>query len=115
MLTRMFRPPSRLAAARRILAGTDRNPRYSWASLNVTRYQNPEYDAPHGQARVEMDPDRQVELFIAMNDLSVEEVAEIPLVLSGGDPAATINLTGYATTSWISNYHDIANWRMTEG
>jgi peptide/nickel transport system substrate-binding protein len=86
----------------------------NWATLNVTRYQNPEYDALHDQARVEMDPDAQVELFIAMNDLSVEDIVEIPLVLSGGGPAASNALTGYETTPWTSNYHDIANWRMAE-
>jgi len=86
----------------------------SWAGLNVTRYNNPEYDSLHDQARVEMDPDRQVELFIAMNDLSVEDVVEIPLVISGGGPAAANRLTGYAVTPWTSNYHDIQNWRAEE-
>ena len=63
---------------------------------------------------MEMDPDRQIELFIAMNDLSVEDIAEIPLVISGGGPAASIKLTGYNTSPWTSVYHTIADWRMEE-
>jgi peptide/nickel transport system substrate-binding protein len=86
----------------------------NWANLNVTRYQNPDYDALHDQARVEMDPDRQIELFIAMNDLSVEDIAEIPLVISGGGPAASIKLEGYNISPWTSNYHTIADWRMKD-
>ena len=83
-----------------------------WTGPNVTRYQNPEYDALHDQARVEMDPARQEELFIQMNDISVNDFAEIPIVNGGGGAAAAANLTGYATTPWTSNYHDIANWRI---
>jgi peptide/nickel transport system substrate-binding protein len=86
----------------------------NWSTLNVTRYQNPKYDKLHDQARVEMDPDRQVELFIAMNDLSVEDIVEIPLVISGGGPAASIKLVGHNTSPWTSVYHTIADWRMEE-
>ena len=85
-----------------------------WTGPNVVRYQNPEYDALHDQARVEMDPDRQNELFIQMNDISVNDYTEIPIVNGGGNAAASAKLTGYNITPWTSNYHDIANWRMEE-
>lgn len=83
-----------------------------WGAANVTRYQNPEYDALHAEASTEMDPARQDELFIQMNDISVNDFAEIPFVNGGGGAAAAANLTGYAPTPWTSNYHDIANWRI---
>jgi len=83
----------------------------NWSGINVTRYSNPEYDKLHEQAKSEMNPDTQNELFIAMNDISVNDYVEIPLVLPQGLTAAASNLTGYDPTSWTSPYWDIANWR----
>ena len=86
----------------------------NWSNRNVTRYQNPEYDALHDQAKVEMDPDKQNELFIAMNDLSVADVAEIPLVISGGGGAASTRLVGNTPTPWTGPYHDIKDWKWND-
>lgn len=83
----------------------------SWAGLNVTRYSNPDYDALHEQAKTEMDPDKQNELFIGMNDISVNDFVEIPLVLPQGLTAAAADLTGYDPTPWTGPYWDVANWR----
>lgn len=83
----------------------------SWKGLNVTRYSNPEYDALHEQAQSEMDPDTQNELFIKMNDISVDDFVEIPMVLPQGLTAAAADLTGYDPTSWTGPYWDIADWR----
>jgi peptide/nickel transport system substrate-binding protein len=83
----------------------------SWNGRNVTRYSNPEYDKLHEQAQSEMDPDTQNELFIKMNDMSVDDVVEIPLVVPQGLTAASKDLTGYDPTSWTGPYWDIANWR----
>ena len=86
----------------------------NWTGPNVVRYQNPEYDALHDQALVEMDPARQEELFIQMNDISVNDYTEIPIVNGGGGAAASVRLTGYATSPWSASYYDIANWRIEE-
>lgn len=85
-----------------------------WANLNVTRYQNPEYDELHAQASKEMDPDKQNELFIKMNDISVNDVAEIPMVTPVGLGAHNKNLTGHNSSSWAGAYWDIADWKMEE-
>ena len=83
----------------------------SWGGLNVTRYSNPEYDALHEQAKTEMDPDTQNDLFIKMNDISVNDVVEIPMVIPQGLTAAAADLTDYNPTSWTGPYWDIQNWR----
>ncbi|MDQ3548982.1 MAG: peptide ABC transporter substrate-binding protein, partial [Chloroflexota bacterium] len=48
----------------------------TWSGTNTTRYSNPEFDALHDQARVELDPDKQIEQIVALNDLVVNDFAE---------------------------------------
>ena len=84
----------------------------SWAGTNITRYNNPEYDTLHDQAKTELDEDAQVELFIAMNDLSVNDFVEVPVVHRAAVACATNNLSGYIGTTWASDVYDIKNWRM---
>ena len=86
----------------------------SWAGTNITRYNNPEYDTLHDQAKTELDEDAQAELFIAMNDLSVNDFVEVPIVHRAAVACATNNLSGYVGTTWASDVYDIKNWRMEE-
>ncbi|HMM43838.1 MAG TPA: peptide ABC transporter substrate-binding protein, partial [Thermomicrobiales bacterium] len=83
----------------------------SWAGTNVTRYNNPEYDKLHDQAQVEMDPAKQADLFIAMNDLSVNDFVEIPIVHRGNLIAVSKDLEGYSPASFMSDVYDMKNWR----
>jgi peptide/nickel transport system substrate-binding protein len=85
-----------------------------WAGTNITRYNNPEFDKLHDQARVELDPDTQVELFVAMNDMAVNDFAEIGIVWRNGVTCVANNLTGYVGTTWASDVYDIKNWRRDE-
>jgi peptide/nickel transport system substrate-binding protein len=50
-----------------------------WASRNLVRYSNPEYDAAHEAAQVEFDVAKRAALFIKMNDLVVGSNHVIPL------------------------------------
>jgi peptide/nickel transport system substrate-binding protein len=81
-----------------------------WSGTNITRYQNPEYDKLHDQARVELDPEKQNELFIKMNDISVNDFVEIPLVHRGGVSAAATNLDGYDPGPFVNETWDLKNW-----
>jgi len=85
-----------------------------WSGTNITRYNNPEYDKIHDQARVELDPDRQVELFVAMNDMAVNDFVEIGIVWRNGVTCVANDLTGYVGTTWASDVYDIKNWRRDE-
>jgi peptide/nickel transport system substrate-binding protein len=83
-----------------------------WAGTNITRYNNPDFDKLHDQARTEMDPDKQVELFVAMNDMSVNDFVEIPLVHRAGVAAKNKKLQGNVGTPWASDIYDVKNWTM---
>jgi len=82
----------------------------SWAGTNITRYNNPEFDKLHDQARVEMDPNKQVDLFVAMNDLSVNDFVEVPIIHRAAVACAANTLAGYVGTTWASDVYDIKNW-----
>lgn len=86
----------------------------NWAGTNITRWNNPDYDVLHDQARIEMDPDKQVDLFVQMNDMSVNEFVEIPIVHRAGVAAAAKTLKGYTSTPWSSDVYDIKNWSREE-
>jgi peptide/nickel transport system substrate-binding protein len=83
----------------------------AWSGTNITRYNNPEFDVLHDQARTELDPDRQAELFIAMNDMSVNDFVEIPIVHRASVACVANSLSGYETATFMSDVYDIKNWR----
>jgi len=82
----------------------------AWSGTNTTRYSNPEFDKLHDQARVELDLDKQIEQIIALNDMVVNDYAEITLVHRNGVLAAAADLKGYDGTPWASSLYDIKNW-----
>jgi peptide/nickel transport system substrate-binding protein len=52
-----------------------------WASVNVSRWRNDEYDRLWRAAETEMDPVKRAAMFIRMNDLVVQNVVVIPVVI----------------------------------
>jgi peptide/nickel transport system substrate-binding protein len=88
-----------------------------WGARNFQRYNNPEYDALYEQARIESDPEKQVELFIQLNDLLYNDAAVLPLVRAGDKQALsrTLNLENIAPSPYEFDYWNIANWnRISE-
>jgi peptide/nickel transport system substrate-binding protein len=86
----------------------------SWAGTNTTRFVNEEYNELYSQALTELDPAAQQELFWAMNDIAVNEVAEIPLVHRADVIGAANKLKGYDPSPWTPDVRDIANWYFEE-
>ncbi len=86
----------------------------NWSGDNIMRWNSPEFDALHDQARVELDPDRQVELFVEMNDMSINEVVEIPLVHRASVNAASGTLGGQQGANFLSVLYDVKNWFRDE-
>jgi peptide/nickel transport system substrate-binding protein len=62
----------------------------------------------------EFDPEAQAELFIAMNDLIIEDQATIPLVNRATPAAVAANLKGVAVTPWSEFTWSIADWYFEE-
>ncbi|MBA2454028.1 MAG: peptide ABC transporter substrate-binding protein [Chloroflexia bacterium] len=86
----------------------------NWSENNITRYNNPEFDVLHDQAQTELDPEIQAELFIAMNDMSVMDFVEIPIIHRSSVAAVVNTLTGYNGATFMSDVWDIKDWRREE-
>lgn len=82
----------------------------NWSGRNVYRWVNEEFNKLWVQARTEIDPAKQEELFIGMNDLIVNDVCEIPLVHRAGVSAHAKTLTGVMPSRWASDLWMIKNW-----
>lgn len=86
----------------------------AWSGGNYERWVNEEYNDLYEQATKELDPETQIELFVAMNDLVVSEVVEIPLVHRNGVSAASLQLRGYVRSTYETDVFDVANWYFEE-
>jgi peptide/nickel transport system substrate-binding protein len=82
----------------------------AWAGSNLYRWVNEEYNNLYSQAQTELDSDRQAELFIAMNDLVVSEVVEIPLVHRASVVAYANDLNNVEPSGWDSNIWQLKEW-----
>jgi len=85
----------------------------NWAGNNIERWQNEEYDKLFEQAQTELDPKKQEELFIKMNDLVVNNVVVIPLVHRNSVSGRKKDLTGLELSRWTDETWNIANWRRS--
>ena len=86
----------------------------NWSGDNNSRYCNPEYDRLAQQASQELDPEKRTKIFLAMNDLLIEDGAVIPLVHRADVSAFSNSLTGYELTAWDMRTWDIMNWKRQE-
>ena len=82
-----------------------------WSGTNYSRFQNEEYNELFTEAETELDPDRQAEIFIRMNDIVVEQVAQIPLVQRSNVSAHSADLEGISPSRWTSELYNVAEWR----
>lgn len=85
-----------------------------WSGRNIYRWINEDFNALWTQARTEIDPDKQAELFIGMNDLLVNSVVEIALVQRAGVSAHAKSLDGFIPSQWATDSWSIRDWFRTE-
>lgn len=92
--------------------GSDNIPQQEngWTGRNLARWQNADYDRLYEMALSEMDPSTQADLFIQMNDLVVNDVADIPIVERSTLHGASTSLQNIQPTPWAPPTWDIANW-----
>ncbi|HMM43589.1 MAG TPA: peptide ABC transporter substrate-binding protein, partial [Thermomicrobiales bacterium] len=86
----------------------------SWSGNNYNRWVNEDFNKLWLQAKTELDPDTQAELFIGMNDLVVNEVVRIGLVHRNGLTGFSNRLKGHVDSSWEMEVYDIENWYAEE-
>jgi peptide/nickel transport system substrate-binding protein len=82
----------------------------NWSGRNIMRYQNPRFNALWQQAAREVDPAKSTDLFLQMQTLVVEDVADIGLVARNNVSAAASSLSGYQPTPWTAEVWDLKNW-----
>jgi peptide/nickel transport system substrate-binding protein len=85
----------------------------NWTGYNIERYCNPTYDDLYRRSTTEMDPDKRRSLFIAMNDLLIQDVVMIPLVHRADISGASTTLTGVDLTPWDGEFWNIKDWRRS--
>jgi peptide/nickel transport system substrate-binding protein len=81
-----------------------------WSGRNVVRWSNADYDRLWNQAATELDPVKRATLFIAMNDLLINDVVVIPLIWRHEVVAIGQALHGLEPSTWDSNLWDLAYW-----
>ena len=77
-----------------------------WASRNLVRWSNAEYDSTFAAAQVELDPVKRAALFIKLNDLVVSDLHVIPL-FARPRPFGIVNKLMPALSAW-----DNATWAL---
>ena len=80
-----------------------------WQGRNITRWRNDEYDKAFPAAEGELDPVKRGALFIAMNDLVVEDRAVIPVVYRPV-VAALSNKLRATLSGWDSPFWNLKDW-----
>lgn len=85
-----------------------------WSAANNARYCNPAYEDLYEKAQAEFDPDQRRALFIAMNDLLIDDVALIPLVQRPTPIGLSNDIElDRPLTNWDVDVWDIANWHRS--
>jgi peptide/nickel transport system substrate-binding protein len=83
-----------------------------WQGRNVTRWHNPKYDGIFHASESELDPVKRAAMFIAMNDMVVDDHAVIPEInrrqVSGVAKNLQVTLTG-----WDNDFAFLKDWYRT--
>jgi len=85
-----------------------------WVGTNYNRWVNDDYNKLWLEAQVELDPAKQAPLFIAMNDLIVNEVVRIALVHRASVDGIAKKLKGHQGSPFDTNVWDLAEWYFEE-
>lgn len=80
-----------------------------WASRNLVRWSNKEYDESFAAAQVELDPVKRAALFIKCNDLLVGDGHVIPL-FARPRPVGVVNKMVIQSSAWDSLTWAIGYW-----
>ncbi|HET6185313.1 MAG TPA: peptide ABC transporter substrate-binding protein [Acetobacteraceae bacterium] len=83
-----------------------------WAGRNITRWQNPDYDALWKAADAELDPVKRAALFIKMNDMVINDVVVIPVVYRPGVAGVKNNLQ-VRLSGWDNDMWALKDWYRT--
>lgn len=84
----------------------------NWSGFNYPRWQNTDFNKLYDQAQRELDPKKNAELWIKMNDLVASQAVSIPLVDRKLVSAHASNLdVGRNVSPFDNETRNIADWR----
>jgi len=83
----------------------------NWSGLNESRYCSDKYEALFDASEREINPEKRIGLFVAMNDLLIADSAVIPIVEWANVPGLRNDIVGFDPTPWDSETWNIADWR----
>jgi peptide/nickel transport system substrate-binding protein len=80
-----------------------------WQGRNPMRWSSGAYDEAFRNAERELDPVKRAALFIAMNDMAVEDVAVIPVVNRRWVAAVSHKLRA-TLSGWDNDFWNLKDW-----
>ncbi|HEV2281308.1 MAG TPA: peptide ABC transporter substrate-binding protein [bacterium] len=84
----------------------------NWSGIDTPRWQSKEYNALYDGALKELDPKKNAELWVKMNDLVVDQGISLPLIDRKIVSVRSNNLdTGHNLSAFDSETRNIADWR----
>ena len=109
MFTTNMTQPDPGAFMRQFLSSQAASKANKWTGRNSTRWQNADYDNLYHASENELDPVKRAALFIAMNDMLINNVVVIPVVYRPGVSAVSNKLHA-PLSGWDNNTWALQNW-----
>src|SRR6266436_5617729 len=102
-------PPDPEGFMRQFLSSEIAAKENKWQGRNATRWRNEAYDQAFHAAEGELDPVKRTALFIAMNDMVVEDGVVIPIVSRPQVSALAKNLRA-TLSGWDNSFWNLKDW-----
>jgi peptide/nickel transport system substrate-binding protein len=97
------------------LCGSDPSPDNNWTGANTIRWCNEEYDATFEAYQQTAGFEDRAAAVIALNDMLVQDYAQLPLVFRAGAQSAYSNtLEGVEINGWDSELWNLKDWTRGE-
>ncbi|MCX7362901.1 MAG: peptide ABC transporter substrate-binding protein, partial [Alphaproteobacteria bacterium] len=109
MYTTTMTQPDPEVFLRQFLSNEAATKENKWQGLNITRWQNKEYDEIHKAASVELDPIKRASMLIKLNELAVNNQVVIAVVARPGVAAVNSKLVAQMS-GWDNNTWDLQDW-----
>ncbi|MEZ4521974.1 MAG: peptide ABC transporter substrate-binding protein [Thermomicrobiales bacterium] len=84
-----------------------------WSGRNFGRYQNQEFNDLYARVETEVEADTYYATFREMQQLVVDDVADIGLVSTNSVAAASNSLAGYEPSAFATDVWNIKDWRRS--
>jgi peptide/nickel transport system substrate-binding protein len=102
-------PPDDEGFMRQFLSSEIAAKENKWQGNNTTRWHDEAYDKTFHAAEGELEPVKRTALFIAMNDMVVEDGVVIPVVYRPQVPAISKKL-GATLSGWDNTFWNLKDW-----